>query len=49
MTLARLKALIRKASVRSYDDLWKAAGSVCELLSSEECENYFTAAGYGTN
>lgn len=46
---AKLKALIRKAAARSYDDLWKAAGAVCDLYSRQECENYFTAAGYETN
>lgn len=49
MAFAKLKALIRKAAARSYDDLWKAAGAACDLFSSEECENYFTAAGYETN
>jgi transposase len=27
---AKLKALLRKAKARSYDDLWKAVGQVCE-------------------
>jgi transposase len=49
MAIAKLKALIRKAATRSYDDLWKAAGAACDLFSSEECENFFNAAGYGAN
>jgi len=49
MALANLKALLRKAAARSYDDLWLAAGAVCDLLSSEECENFFNAAGYAGN
>lgn len=49
MAFAKLKALIRKAAARSYDEVWKAAGAVCDLYSSAECENYFTAAGYEAN
>ena len=46
MAFAKLKALIRKAAARSYDEVWKAAGAICDLYTSAECENYFTAAGY---
>ena len=49
MAFAKLKALIRKAAARSYDDLWKAAGAVCDLFSDDECMNYFNAAGYEAN
>ncbi len=49
MAFAKLKTLIRKAAARSYDALWKAVGAVCDLFSSEECENFFTAAGYEGN
>lgn len=49
MAFAKLKALIRKAAARSYDELWQAVGTVCDLFSSEECENFFTAAGYEGN
>ncbi len=49
MTFAKLKAMIRKVAARSYDDLWKAAGAVCGLYSSQECENYFNAVGYRGN
>ncbi len=47
MAFSKLKALIRKAAARTYDDLWRAVGNVCDLFSETECENYFTAAGYG--
>jgi transposase len=46
---AKLKTLIRKAAARSYEQVWQAAGAVCDLYSSHECENFFNAAGYGTN
>jgi len=49
MAFAKLKALIRKAAARSYDEVWKAAGAICDLYSTQECENYFTAAGYEAN
>lgn len=49
MAFSKLKALIRKAAARSYDALWKAAGSVCDLFSDEECFNFFKAAGYEAN
>lgn len=49
MAFAKLKALIRKAAARSYDQLWKAAGTACDLFSDDECLNYFKAAGYETN
>jgi len=46
MAFSKLKALIRKAAARSYDDLWKAVGRVCELFTEAECQNFFEAAGY---
>lgn len=46
MAIAKLKALIRKAAARTYDDLWQAVGHVCDLFSDEECYNFFKAAGY---
>ena len=46
MAFSKLKTLIRKAAARSYDELWKAVGTVCDLFSDEECRNYFEAAGY---
>ena len=49
MAFAKLKALIRKAAARTYDQLWKAVGHVCNLFTEEECYNFFKAAGYETN
>lgn len=48
MAFAKLKALIRKAAARTYDELWKAVGHVCDLFTEEECYNFFVAAGYET-
>jgi hypothetical protein len=46
MAFAKLKALLRKAAARTYDDLWKAVGTVCDLFTEDECFNYFIAAGH---
>ena len=46
MAFSKLKALIRKAAARTYDDLWQAVGHVCDLFTDEECFNFFKAAGY---
>ena len=49
MAFAKLKALLRKAAARTYDDLWRAVGSACNLFTEGECLNYFIAAGYEPN
>jgi transposase len=43
---AKLKALLRKAAERTVDGLWSAIGRFVDLFESNECRNYFTAAGY---
>ncbi len=35
MAFAKLKALIRRAAARTYDDLWHAVGHVCDLFTEE--------------
>ena len=47
MAFSKLKANLRRIGARTIDDLWKAVGSICDLYSPEECQNYFNAAGYG--
>lgn len=49
MAFAKLKTLIRKAAARTYDDLWRATGDVCDLFTEQECLNFFNAAGYEAN
>ena len=46
MAFAKLKTLLRKTAARTYDDLWRAVGTVCDLFTEGECLNYFSAAGY---
>ncbi len=49
MAFAKIKALIRKAAARSYQELWRAVGNVCDLFTKQECANFFKAAGYETD
>ncbi|MEM9287096.1 MAG: IS630 family transposase [Pseudomonadota bacterium] len=49
MAFSKLKTLIRKATARTYQDLWKAVGHVCDLFSEDGCYNFFSAAGYGAD
>jgi len=49
MAFAKIKTLIRKATARTYDQLWQAVGNVCNLFKDEECYNFFKAAGYETD
>ena len=49
MAFAKLKALLRARAIRTIDALWRAIGEICDLFTSQECQNYFAAAGYGFN
>jgi transposase len=49
MAFSKLKTLLRKAAARTYQALWNTVGRVCDLFPSQECSNYFKAAGYGAN
>jgi hypothetical protein len=46
MAFAKLNTLLRKAAARTYEDLWKAIGAVCDLFTENKCLNYFIAATY---
>jgi transposase len=43
---AKLKALLRKAAVRSVSTLWAAVGGFLPHFTAGECANYFVNAGY---
>ena len=47
MAFAKLKANLRAKAVRTIDALWQEIGHICDLFEPAECQNYFTAAGYG--
>jgi transposase len=49
MAFAKLKALIRRAAARTYDDLWRVVGHVCGLFTKDMTDNFFKAAGYETD
>lgn len=46
MAFSKLKAHLRKSAARTFSDLIKAIGDICNLFEPEECLNYFRAAGY---
>ena len=43
---AKLKALLRKAALRTMGALWDQIGTILNLFTPAECANYFKAAGY---
>jgi transposase len=43
---AKLKALLRKAAARTIPELWDAIAEAINQFPSDECRNYFAAAGY---
>lgn len=43
---AKLKTLLRKAARRTTETLWEEIAHLLQSISSQECSNYFTAAGY---
>jgi len=43
---AKLKALLRKAALRTTDALWEEIGQMLTSLSHTECDNYFASSGY---
>jgi transposase len=46
MAFSKLKALLKKAAARTIEDLWAAIAQALPQLTSSDCGNYFTAAGY---
>ncbi|MGV1908361.1 IS630 family transposase [Agrobacterium cavarae] len=43
---SKLKAMLRARAERKIDALWDAVGTFIPRFTSEECANYFRAAGY---
>lgn len=46
MAFSKLKALLRKAAVRSIDKLWSIVAHCLQKFRPVECQHYFEAAGY---
>lgn len=46
---AKLKTLLRKENARSFEQVEAAIGRLLGRLTSEECRNFFSAAGYASS
>ena len=46
MAFSKLKAHLRAAAARNFEELNKAIGDICALFTSTECWNFFKAANY---
>lgn len=46
MAFAKLKAHLRTAAERSIPALWDRIGTVLDLFSANQCQNFFRHAGY---
>ena len=44
--IAQLKALLRKAAVRTKEVLWATTGQLLDLILPSECRNYLANSGY---
>ena len=49
MAFAKLKAHPRRLEGRSFERVLEAPGSICDLFTPTECQNYFRAAGYASD
>ena len=47
LLFAKLKALLRKAAEREIAALWDRIGNLLDVITPEECTNYFRHDGYG--
>ena len=43
---SKLKSILRKAAARTIPELWDAIRDALPSFTTQECANYFTAAGY---
>ena len=46
MAFSKLKAMLRKASARTINELWLVIAEGIEKFPAKDCRNYFAAAGY---
>ncbi|MEM8986640.1 MAG: hypothetical protein AAGC95_07945 [Pseudomonadota bacterium] len=46
MAFSKLKNHLRKACARTYEQVWKAVGDICDLFTPSQCKNFFSAVGY---
>jgi len=46
---SKLKAHLRASAARTFEDLWRSIGDICDLYETQECWNHFKADGYASN
>ena len=46
---SKLKAMLRKAAVRTVGELWRAIGEIIKTIEPPECLNYLVNSGYEPN
>lgn len=46
MAFSKLKELLRGVGARTFNDLLRALGDICNLFSPDECWHYLRHAGY---
>jgi len=46
MAFAKLKAHLKTAAMRTFDELLNKIGDICNMFSPQECFNYFKKANY---
>jgi hypothetical protein len=49
MPFSKPTAHLRRLEARSFERNLEALGSICNLFTPAECENYFRAAGHGSD
>ncbi|MBA9071823.1 transposase [Methylobacterium sp. RAS18] len=49
IAFSKLKALLRKAAERTVEGLWSAIGHLIDTVTTNECANFFTVAGYDSS
>jgi transposase len=49
MAFAKLKALIRQAAARTWDQLLQATAHAIDAFSPQQCSNFFRHASYASN
>lgn len=46
---SKVRAFLRKAKARTWDDLWKAIAAALRAVTESDAANWFAACGYATN
>ena len=46
MAFSKLKAHLRAAAARTFDEIVKAVGDICSLFTPEECWSFIKAMNY---